>query len=154
MPIAEEFGLDMVLGNCRAVQFDKDTVASKALRVDGARYQLLAGTRLTVNQHAAIGGSHQSDLLPQRFERNAFPGEHRSDAELAAKLQVLIAQSPRFDCILYYDGRAIERERFLKKIECSKLGRLDRGFDGAVPRDDHHFGSSLRMERVNLGQHF
>ena len=67
VPIAEELALDEVLGDGRAVQLDEDAVAAQALRVDGARDELLAGAGFAIDQHAAIGGRHELDLLAQRF---------------------------------------------------------------------------------------
>ena len=43
--VAEELGLDQLLGDGRAVHLDEGAVAARRLRVDGARDQLLAGRR-------------------------------------------------------------------------------------------------------------
>src|SRR5579871_5875904 len=97
MPIAEELGLDMRLRNCRAVELNKDAIASEAFCVDGASNQFLACPRLSVDEHAASGGSHKADLLTKRLGRHAFAGENSACIELPAKFEILIAQTARLD---------------------------------------------------------
>ena len=61
--VAEELGLNMRLGNGRAIQLDEDLIAAQALSVDGACDQLLAGAGLAVDEYPAVGGRHQLNLL-------------------------------------------------------------------------------------------
>ncbi len=151
--IAEQLRLDVILGNCRAVHLNEDAVAAQAFGVNGARDQSLARARFAVDQHAAIGRCHQLDLLAQRLERHAFAGEHGADVELPLELDVLGAQPLRLDRIFEHDQRAVERERFLKKVVGAEFGGLDGGLDGAVATDDDHLGPRLGRELMNVGEH-
>jgi hypothetical protein len=73
--IAEELGLDVVLGDGGAVELDEDAVLAQALGVHGAADQLLAGAGFAVDQHAAVGRRHQLDLLAQRLHGHAVAGD-------------------------------------------------------------------------------
>ena len=76
--IAEEFRLDVRLGDGGAVQLDEDAVAAQALGMNGARDEFLAGAGFAVDEHAAVGRRHEANLLAQRLDGNAFAGEHRT----------------------------------------------------------------------------
>lgn len=54
--MAEQFGLDQVLGNSPAVDGNEGLLAALRLAVQGARHQFLAGTALTSDQHRRLGG--------------------------------------------------------------------------------------------------
>ena len=137
--IAEELGLDVRFGDGGAVELDKDAIAAQAFGVNGAGDELLAGARLAIDEHAAVGGRHQLDLLAQRLQRHAFTSEHGRCTELALELLVFRAQAARLDGVLDDDQRAVERERLLKKVVGAELGGFHGGLDGAVAADDDDF---------------
>jgi hypothetical protein len=63
--VAEQFGLQQVLGYRGRVDGDKGLVGTRAVAMQGTRHQFLAGTRLAVDQHrgmrlrqAADGAEH------------------------------------------------------------------------------------------------
>ena len=151
--IAEQLGLDVVFGNGGAVELDEDAIAAQALGVDGAGDEFLAGARFAVDEHAAVGGRHEPDLLAQRFDRHAVAGEDRADAELALEFEILVAQAARFDGVLEDDEGAVERERLFEKVVCAELGGFDRGFDGAVAADDDDFRTLLGVELAHVRKH-
>ena len=68
--IAEEFGFDVVLGDGGAVEFDERAILAQAFRVHGAADELFACTGFAVDQDAAVGRSHQLDLLAQGLHGN------------------------------------------------------------------------------------
>ncbi len=45
--------------------------------MDGACDQFLAGAAFAVDEHAAVGGCHQANLLAQGFHRDALAGDLR-----------------------------------------------------------------------------
>ena len=91
--MAEELAFNQVFGNGGAIYFYKHFVFAQALRVDGAGDQLFSRARLAVNEHAAVGGSHQLDLLPQRLYRNAVADDDAVGSELPLEFAVLSAQA-------------------------------------------------------------
>src|SRR5579863_2193719 len=91
-----------------AVEFDKDTIAAKALGVNGARDEFLAGAGFAVDEHTAVGGGHEANLLAQCLNRDALASKDSAHAELALEFQVLIAKAPGFDGILENDEGAIQ----------------------------------------------
>ena len=98
--VAEEFGFDVGFGDGGAVELDKDAIAAKAFGVNGAGDEFLAGAGFAVDEHAAVGGGHQANLLAKRFEGHAFAGEHGAHTELALELLILGAEAAGFDGVL------------------------------------------------------
>ncbi len=74
--MAEQFALDQVFGNGGAVHFDKHLVLAQALGMDGVGDQFFAGARLAVDQHAAVGGRHEPNLLAQGLHGDAVAHDH------------------------------------------------------------------------------
>jgi hypothetical protein len=151
--IAKEFGLDVRLGDGGAVQLDEDLVAALALGVDGASDQLLAGARFAVDEHPAVGGRHETNLLAQSLDRNALAGQGRADVELALELQVFRSHAPRLDGIFEHDQRAVERERLFQKVIGAQFGGFDGGFNSAVAADDDHLRPRCDGLLVDVGEH-
>ena len=84
LAMAEQLAFDQLFGNRRAVHFDEGLAGARAGGVNRVRDQFLAGAALAENQHAAVGGGHQRQLLAQRFHRHA----------LADDAQLGVARSP------------------------------------------------------------
>ena len=122
--------------------------------MDGAGDELFAGAGFAVDEHAAIGRGHELDLLAQGAGLDAFAGDLLFEAKLAAKLEVLRAETPGFDRILHDDQRPLQHERFFEQIEGAELSGFDRGLDGGVAGDDDDFGPGFGIHRAQLVQHF
>ena len=58
--VAEQLALEQLLGNGGAVDRDEIAVRARALRVDGAREQLLAGAALAQHQHGTSTSARPS----------------------------------------------------------------------------------------------
>ena len=137
--VAEQLGFDQLLGNRRAIDFDKCPVAAQARGVQRARDQFLARAAFPVDQDAPVGGSRQRDLLAQSAHRNGIALQLRAAAEFLAKLPVFLRQAVNFERILDDQNDFFERERLLDEIECAKLRGAHGGFDAGVPGNhDHH----------------
>ena len=159
LAMAEQFALDQVFGNGGAVDLDEHGVLAQALRVDGARRQFLAGAGFAVDQHAAVGGRHQRNLLAQRLHGNAVAHDHAARLELLLEFQVLAAQPLGFDGVLQHDQRALDGERLFQEVEGAELGGAHRGLDVAVAGDHDDFGMVFaldqllqRLQAVDAGQ--
>ncbi|MNR55559.1 hypothetical protein D3C85_1759570 [compost metagenome] len=63
--MAEQFGLNQVLGDRPAVDGDERLVAASRLAVQGTRHQFLAGAAFTANQHWRFGGRQFAQQLAQ-----------------------------------------------------------------------------------------
>ncbi|MNE41196.1 hypothetical protein D3C80_1352550 [compost metagenome] len=70
--MAEQFGLDQVLGDCPAVDGDERLVAALRLPMQGAGHQLLARAAFTTDQHRRLGGRQLAQQLAQLADRPAF----------------------------------------------------------------------------------
>src|SRR4029453_14448152 len=63
--VAEELGLDELLGDRRAIDLDQRPVLARAELVDRPRHQLLAGAALAGDQYGGGGRSRQLDSFAQ-----------------------------------------------------------------------------------------
>ena len=71
--VAEELGLDQLVGDRRAVDLDEGALAPRARAVDGTRHQLFAGAALAGDQHRRRGRRRLLDGLAQRFIAGEAP---------------------------------------------------------------------------------
>src|SRR5215469_10627643 len=142
----------MRFGDGGTVQLNEYAVTAETLGVDGASYELFAGTGLAINQHTAVRRRHQADLLAKRFDGDALAGQRCSETELPLEFQVLVAQASSLDRIFQDNQGSIERKWLFKKVIRPELGCLDRGLDSAVAGDDDNFRTLLGCERVNIGK--
>ena len=60
--VPEQFALQQPGGNGGAVQLDERAIAARTQAVNGARQQLLAGSRFSLDQHGGIGGRDRFNL--------------------------------------------------------------------------------------------
>ncbi len=150
--VAEEFRLDVGLGDGGAVELDEDAVAAEAFGVDGAGDELFAGAGLAVDEDAAVGGGHEADLLAEGLGGDGFAGEAALDGELALEFEVVAAEAPGLGCVFEDDEGSVEGEGFLEEVVSAEFGGFDGGFDGAVAADDDDFGEVFRGEGVDVGE--
>jgi len=69
--VAEQLGLDQLIGDGGTVHLDEGPLATRGQGVDGARHQLLPGAVLADDEDAAVGGRGRRDLPPQLDDRRA-----------------------------------------------------------------------------------
>ena len=130
--VAEQLGLEQVLGHRAAVDRDERLVLARARAVNGAREQLLAGAGLAGDQHARVGVRDHARLLQAGFHRRAarddlgapFVGALRHARDFHRALDVL-------EQLLLVDGLRQEAER-------AALRRLDGVGNRAVRRQQQH----------------
>src|SRR5258706_2200957 len=88
----EQFALDEILWNRRAVDLDKRFILAQALRMDRMSDEFLSSARLAVDQNAAVGGCHEANLLAQRFHGNAIADDYAFCAKLFLQVDILVPQ--------------------------------------------------------------
>src|SRR5690606_36442585 len=87
--VAEQFGLDQVLGDRRAVHRDERPPRAPRVRGDVLRQELLAGARFTQYEDVGLALRGQRRGLQQFPERGVVPfGENRQAGLLQAAAQV------------------------------------------------------------------
>ena len=77
----EQLGLEQGLGERGAVEGDERACRPRAVAVERARHQLLAGTGLTGDQHRDVRGRHLLDEVIDALHRLAAPHHLVGDAE-------------------------------------------------------------------------
>ncbi len=70
--MAKELAFEQAGGDGGAIQLDKGALAARAQPVDGARQQLLAGSRLALDQHGGIGRGHRLNLAQHVAQARAL----------------------------------------------------------------------------------
>ena len=105
------------------------------------RHQFLAGSTLAVDQHAAVGGGHQSELLAQSLHWNAFTDDLVARAAFSLKRST--SRSRRRCCRAFFTttDHFLDGERLLNEVERAELGRFDCRLDGPVAGNNHHHGT-------------
>src|SRR5258706_5349594 len=148
--VAEELGLDQLLGDRRAVDLDEGALAPRGEGVHRAGHQLLAGAVLALDEHPAARGRGHRDLLAQVLDQRALADDLLAPLELGAQVAVLALEPGVLEGPGRGQQRLLERERLLDEVVGAELGGLDRGLDGAVAGDHHH--RELRPQPLHLGQ--
>ncbi|OPZ01793.1 MAG: hypothetical protein BWZ09_02644 [Alphaproteobacteria bacterium ADurb.BinA305] len=95
--VAEQFGLEQLVGQRTAVLDDEGLVGPPAAVVDGARHHLLAGSRFAADQYRQVEGCHLPDQGADSIERAARCPDQAVEAELALDALVL-----HFDALLQH----------------------------------------------------
>src|SRR5208283_2162253 len=106
------------------------------------RDEFLAGAAFAINEHAAIGGSGDGDLLAQSFHRHAVADHLVAMVKFAAQHQVFFLQAALLDSIAHEDRDLFEGERLLDEIEGAKFRGAHGGFNAAVT-GDHDDGGGV-----------
>ena len=117
--VAEELGFDEVLGDGGAVELDEDAVTAERLSVDGAGDELFAGAGFAEDEDAAVGGSHEGDLLADSLGGDAFAGDLLAGGKLAAEFEIVVVELAGVDGVFDDDEGALEQERFLEEVKCA-----------------------------------
>ena len=152
--VAEQFGLEQVLLQRRAVHLDEVAVVAQRVVVRRAGNQLLAGARFAANQHGGVALGHLLDDVQHVLQRRAGPDDlvELVDVVLrAAEVIELVPQALHFQRLLDLDLHLLDLERLLHVVEGAGLHRLDRGVDRAERGHQDHRGG--RVHRPRRAQH-
>ena len=148
--MAEEFGLDEVLGDGGAFELEEDAVGAGAFGVHGAGDELLAGAGFAEDEDAAVGGGHEADLAAERPGGDAVAGDVRAARQRLLELAVVGAEAALLDGVADGDEGALDREGFFKEVEGTEFGGADSGLDAAVAGDHDDLGLAFGGERADL----
>ena len=154
LDVAEELGLEQLLGNGAAVDGDQGPLRAPTVVVECPRDQLLAGAALARDQHRALGVRDPLDHAEHASDRVALADdavEFVAAPELAMQLAVLLLQPPVLDRLLDQRPDDVERlalEGLLEVPEGAGLERLDGVSRRVVPR--HHDAGQVGLDLVDL----
>ena len=90
--MAEEFAFDEVPGQGGRVDADEGTVLAHTIVVNGSADQLLAGSRLALDEHRGIGGRHAGNEPEDLFHGGTFAHQPVFQHHLTAQFSILPQQ--------------------------------------------------------------
>ena len=127
--VAEELAFHELAGDRAAVDRHERAGRARALGVDGACHQLLAGARLAADVHRRLAARHLGDRAAQ--------GHHGLGlAEQPAGFLRLGFALAQFQGLAHQPAKHVHVHRLAHEVE----GALHRGLDVAVGGDDRHRG--------------
>ena len=136
--VAEELVFEQVVGDGRAVDRQKHLVAGRPQRVKRARDQLLAGPRLTRDQHRGPGRSDLADQGLDGLDRRALADERIEIAlgvQLASQRLVFLEQPPKTDQAADLGEQVLEEHGLHQVVVSPALKCGDGIFDRRIGRD-------------------
>ncbi len=136
--VPEQFGLDQLVGDRRAVDRDEGSLRAGTRQVQVARGDLLAGAVLPEQEdgHVGVGRALQvpGNLAPGRALAHGFPAA----AQLALELAVLPLQGPRAQGVREADQEPVLFERLLQEVRRATADGVHRQGHVGVAGDHHH----------------
>ena len=153
--VSEEFGLDELSGNGRAVQRNERTARSRASIVKSAGNKFLAGAGFTKNAHTRFAGRDTVDLRHDFLHGIAGP-DHFMFSESLAELAIFRFELLEFESIFDCQKKLVRRDWFLEKVESAEPSGAHGHVDVRLARhhDDRSCDAlrlqSLRAERDRL----
>ena len=145
--VAEELGLEQILRDRRGVDRDERLGGARAVPMQCARDQFLAGARFAGDEHRGVGLRQPADRTKNFLHRRGLP-QHLGvgRAASAARQRVGVSRARPAD----QRQRLVDIERLGQVLERAALERGDRTVEvGIRGHDDHR---DLRMLRLDLGE--
>ena len=139
--VAEQLGLEQPLGQRAAVDRHERAARARAVAVDGARDQLLAGAGLSGHEHRRVRRARERDLLVDREHAAAAPHQprQRRPARGEGRLRGSPARAARRPSARSTTSRTWPMSTgLLTVVERARLDRLQRGLQAAERADQHH----------------
>ena len=140
--VAEQLGLDEVLGKGGAVDLHERPLGARALGVHGIGSQLLAGAALAHDEYIGVGGGHRVEKL-ENAAHGGRAAQHLAVAhllgELATEIRGLGEEVPPLEGLAEQGEHLRGVEGLGDEVEGAFLGRLHRLRDRAVAGHDDHF---------------
>ena len=140
--MAEELALEQVLRDRRAVQREEGLLGARAVLVDRARHQLLAGAALAGDEDGHVLVGDPTDLLVDLEHRRAA-AEHRAaldgDVRVGGSQHDRRAHAPPdLDRVQHRLLELVQVDRLVEVVEGAALHRLDRRAGVLGHGDEHH----------------
>ena len=152
--VAEQLGLEQRLGDRAAVDRHEPLRAARAVVVNGARDELLAGAGLAGDENRAAGlrhGLEQLEQLPHHLALADDALEAVPLLELLAQVGVLGAQPALLERRVDDVQQFVELERLLDEVARAALDGLDGVLHRAEAGDDD--ADDVGIERARLVEH-
>ena len=151
--MAEELGLEELLGERGAVHRHEGLRGARAVGVDGARDQLLARARLADHQDVRLRARRLPHQLEDARHRRAPPEdvlEAERPLELLPQAQVLLLEPAMAEPALDGHAELLDGEVLRQVVERALLDRLHRGLDGGEGGHEDH--GERRVQLVGAAQ--
>ena len=152
--VAEQFGLEQVFLQGRAVHLDEVARRAQRVAMDRAGDQLLAGAGLAAHQHGriALGDlAHDAEDVLQRGAAADDPLEVVGLLLFVTEVVELVAKALQLQRLVDLDLHLLDFERLLHVVEGAVLHRLDGGVDR--PERGHQDERRGRVQRFRRAQH-
>ena len=155
--VAEQLALEQRLGQAAAVDRDEVLLAPRAVLVQAARDQLLAGAGLADDHHVGRRRGQPLHLQLQRLHRGGAPEQRGLDAALGIELRAQRLHLGAQRALIHRARRdldqAIRRERLLEEIVGARAHRLHREADVAVRGDEDHRHAAIELHHALQQRH-
>ncbi len=155
--VAEQFGLEQVLGDGGAVDRDEGAAGAVARLVEAAGEQFLAGAAGAEQHHRHAGIGDPLDR-PGDLEHLRSAGDHRPEHRLVLadpllELAVLGLDAVQLEGAADDQAELVDVDRLLVEIVGAGRDRPKRALAGAVARGDDDLGLGLqRQDRLQRGE--
>ena len=146
--VAVQLALEQLLGDRAAVELDERSAGARAVTVEVARHQLLAGAGLAEDQHgrraalAALSSRWSARLSARASPMMRLLAQRAGAQVLDLALEPGVLERPR-----EHDAQVFEVGRLEHEVVGAELRRLHRVLDRAVAGEHDH-----RQRRVLLAQ--
>ena len=137
--VAEEIRFEQRLGDRAAVERDEPLTAARAVVMNRARHDFLAGAGLAGDQDRAVGRRNRLEQLEETLHHRALadePFEAVALLELRAQVRVLRFQPPLLERGVERVQQLVDLKRLADEIPRASLDRFDRVLHGAEPGDN------------------
>ena len=148
--MAEEFAFDEVFGDGGAIDFDERGIVARALAVEGAGDEFLAGAALAGDEDGGLCAGDLADQLAEIFHRRADALEFVTGVVLfgVAEVGVDLEELVVILGLLESDLQLVGREGLEHVVKGAIAHAFDCGFDGAEAGDhddEGFFGLALEF---------
>jgi len=117
--VAEELGLEQLVGQRTAVFDDESLVGTSAAIVDGTREHFLAGPRFTTDQDRQMEGCDALDEIADGVERTLRTADQAVESELAPGTLLPAIDAPRQHRL---GGAQLERQALVLLLQAVNAG--------------------------------
>ena len=135
--MAEQFAFEQHFGDGRAIHGDERFIGARAVLIQGAGDQLLAGAGLAPNENRHRFGRHPSDFLADFLHDAAVADDGFAGGSGLAEIHWLAHQSRAGDGFGGHFEQVFHLERLDQVFERATFGRLDHRFGGAESGHEH-----------------
>ena len=148
--VAEQLGFHQVLGNRRHVQRDERRSRTRAVAMQRVGHQLLAGTRLAIDQHGDVGMAEATDGAKRLLHRRRLADDLRGVVAVSRLLLVLLFLGVLIGALDQRHG-VVDVERLGQVLEGAALVGSHRAIQvGVRGHDDHR---QARVLLADLREH-